>query len=70
MLFLKPNDIAELTGRKRSALQVRWLAENGFRFVIGADGRPKVLIGEVDFHLNHAKTERPQPMTQPDFSKV
>lgn len=69
-MFLKPNDIAELTGRKRTALQARWLVEHGFRFMVGADGKPKVLIGEVDFHMNHAKTERPQPLAQPDFSKV
>ena len=69
-MFLKPNDIAELTGRKRTALQVRWLAEHDFKFVVNAAGRPMVLIGEVDFHMNHATTDRPKPMAQPDFSKV
>lgn len=34
--------VASLTGRKQAKLQIRWLAENGWIFVVGGDGLPKV----------------------------
>ena len=50
-MFLTPSELAELTGRTRASAQVRWLAGNGLRFVLGADGRPRVLRAEVEGRL-------------------
>ena len=70
MLFMQPDDIMTLTGRKLSRMQCRWLSEHDFKFMIGADGKPKVLISEIDFHMGRGTTEKPQQSARPDFSKV
>jgi hypothetical protein len=41
-LCLSADELAEVTGRKYAAHQIRWLAENGWRFFVGGDGLPKV----------------------------
>jgi hypothetical protein len=41
-LTLTPNELVEVTGRKYAAHQIRWLADNGWRFFVGGDGLPKV----------------------------
>jgi len=49
--FMAPAELAALTGRLRSAGQIRWLQEHGFRFTTTAAGRPVVLRAEVERHL-------------------
>lgn len=41
-MFINQQDIAELTGHPRPAIQVRWLRANAIPFILGGDGRPKV----------------------------
>lgn len=41
-LTLTPDQLFELTGYKRSAEQVRWLKENGFKFRLDRLGKPRV----------------------------
>jgi hypothetical protein len=50
-MFLSADDLADLTGRRRSSAQIRWLSAQGLRFVLGADGRPRVLRAEVEGRL-------------------
>jgi phosphohistidine phosphatase SixA len=50
-MFLSPDELADLTDRKRQTDQARWLRENGYRFAVSAAGRLKVLRAEVDRHL-------------------
>ena len=40
--ILTEQEIIELTGRIQQRKQCEWLRNNGFRFMIGADRRPKV----------------------------
>jgi hypothetical protein len=47
-VFLTPAELFELTARKRASGQISWLAQAGLRYVIGADGRPRVLRQEVE----------------------
>jgi len=47
-VFLTPAQLIELTGYQRPAAQRRWLKANGFTFLDGADGRPRVLISHVE----------------------
>jgi len=47
-MFLTPDELAILTGRKRASSQIRWLAQAGIRHVLAADGRPRVLRAEVE----------------------
>lgn len=46
-MFLSPADVEALTGRKQPAAQRRWLARNGVRFYVRADGRPAVPAAPV-----------------------
>lgn len=41
-MFISSQDLAELTASKHSAIQARWLCANGFPFILGGDGVPKV----------------------------
>ncbi len=47
-MFLTPDDLAALTGRRRPAAQCRQLARMGIRFGLDADGHPRVLLAEVE----------------------
>lgn len=41
-MFLTKEEVADLTGHYRPAIQVRWLRTNAIPFILGGDGRPKV----------------------------
>jgi len=47
-MILTPEQLAELTDKKRPKDQIAWLTEHGYRFEISAIGRPKVLLKEVE----------------------
>ena len=42
MMFLSATELQELTGYRKPALQLRWLAENSYSFDVRGDGRPVV----------------------------
>jgi len=46
--FLSADDLLALTGYQKPALQRRWLTENGYKFDVRVDGRPAVLISQVE----------------------
>lgn len=50
-MFLTPENLVELTDRKRPADQITWLRERGYRFEVSATGRPKVMIEEARNHM-------------------
>jgi hypothetical protein len=41
-ILLTLAEVHELTGRKQSAAQTRWLAERGWKYELDSDGHPKV----------------------------
>ncbi len=41
-MFLTADQLRELTGYKRAAYQVKWLANNRVHFYVRRDGRPVV----------------------------
>lgn len=47
-MFLTPAELAELTGYKIPAYQVRWLVRNGVRHWINRAGRPVVPRSAID----------------------
>jgi hypothetical protein len=57
-MFLTRNEIQQLTGYKTPAAQTRWLQDNGFLFKIGADGYPRIMISEVEYHMNHSSNNK------------
>lgn len=46
-MILSRAEVADLTGRKTRAGQIGVLARNGVRFIIAADGWPRVLEAAV-----------------------
>lgn len=42
-MFISQQDVAALAGHSRPAIQARWLRANSIPFIIGGDGRPKVV---------------------------
>lgn len=47
-MFLTAQELRGLTGYQKPSLQRRWLTEHGYRFEVRADGRPAVLIAQVE----------------------
>lgn len=71
MMFLTPDELVELTERKTKATQIAWLKANGFRFVIGANGNPKVLREHVQAKLcGHASTATAPVTAEPNWSAI
>ena len=47
-MFLSRDEIEDLTDAIRKDKQIRWLLDNGVRFVRSSVGRPKVLQSEIE----------------------
>ena len=47
-MILTHQELVEITDLVQFAAQIRWLQEHGWKFEIGASGRPKVLRAERD----------------------
>ena len=47
-MLLSPEELLELTDYRRAADQIRWLTDHGWKFEVGATGRPKVLRAEAE----------------------
>lgn len=50
--FLTPPEVRALTGRRAHRLQVDWLRQRSIPHETDADGRPKVLRGEIQARLS------------------
>ena len=42
-LLLTREELAELSGFRRSAEQIKWLSRQGIQFFVARDGRPRVI---------------------------
>lgn len=63
-MFLTKEQVSELTGRKRTSSQQKWLKEHGWHFEENATGRPIVLATYAESMLGcgqHQKAETYQP---------
>jgi len=66
MQVMQPDDIKKLTGSKTKQKAIECLTANQIRFVIGADGWPRVL---VDW-LSASKAPRNLPAEEPRLDQV
>jgi hypothetical protein len=66
-MFLTDGDLRELTGYVLPSAQKRWLAKNGWEFVVTAFGRPRVLRAYAEQRMGLASA-KPTAHTEPDFS--
>lgn len=60
-MFLTQEEVAGLTGYNRPSAQIKWLKAEGFGFVVGGDGVPKVLREVVVSRLAGAGTKKKEP---------
>lgn len=60
-MFMTQQEVADLTGRSRASAQIRWLDDHRFGYVIGADGRPKVLRDVVLALLGASQQQKKEP---------
>lgn len=65
-MFLTPDDIAILTGRKQPKRQIAWLVENGWKFAVGADGLPKVAQSYAEERMG----AKPEKKRRPRFDRL
>lgn len=47
-MFLTQEELKELTGFQIPKCQIRVLRENGIKFILGGDGKPRVLTAAVE----------------------
>lgn len=67
-MFLTADQLGELTGYRKPALQRRWLVQNGYRFDVRADGRPAVLVAQVE--ARQTPRSKRHSAELPDFSSL
>lgn len=47
-MFLSPQDIERLTGKKRHSAQVRWLRKKGYKIEVNGLGEPILAVAEYN----------------------
>lgn len=67
--FLNKDEIIELTGKKRPAFQIAWLAKKGWIFETNAAGRPVVSREYVRAKLGGVSAAPPAG-SQPNFAAL
>ena len=60
-MLLTHIQIVEITDYKRPADQIKWLRREGWHFVVGASGRPKVSVEEFQQHMVGKQIKRSTP---------
>jgi hypothetical protein len=67
-MFLSPEQLEQLTGRRRPSAQIRWLAAHRWAYAVRADGRPVVSTSEAQRQLESGGARRAPAAVEPDFS--
>ena len=60
-MFLKPQEVEELTGYKKRSKQCEFLRGRGYSFEIDSWGRPKVLRSHVESRLGGSISRPREP---------
>jgi len=69
-MFLTADNLRELTGYRKPKLQRRWLAQNGYKFDVRGDGRPAVLVDQVNVRQLKGLDRSIETMEAPDFEAL
>jgi hypothetical protein len=67
-LLLSRQELIELTGYRRPSAMKRWLLVEGVKFLVGADGWPKVHHNELESIL--VKTPKRRQSATPDATSL
>lgn len=65
-LLLTTDEVSDLTGYQQPTAQVRWLVENNLPYLLGGDGKPKVLRSLVVRRLGGGAAADP-PKREPEL---
>lgn len=65
-MFMSHEDLTKLTGYKLGKCQIKWLRENGIYPLVGADGKPKVLISVVEQKMGALPGSSTRRRTEPN----
>lgn len=69
--ILTEEEVANLTGLKSRARQIKWLQDRGWKHALAAGGRPIVGREYLRYKLGGRKPRvEPEPQWVPDFSKL
>lgn len=63
-MLLTPQELTDLTGYQKPSAQMRWLTAQEIPFLVGGDGRPKVLRDTLTARLGSSLatgSRRPEP---------
>jgi hypothetical protein len=66
-MFMTLEQLKELTGAKSRKRVTHWLDDNGYKYQIGMDGWPRVLVAAVEKRLGATESAKPKPQ-EPDLS--
>lgn len=71
-MLLNQTQISEITGYSRPSFQIQWLRRNGIRFLVGADGTPRVLMTHLEHVLGANPNQAPaaEEKAQPRFDAL
>lgn len=69
-MFLTPAELIELTERKTKSAQIAWLKANGFHFVIGANGHPRVLREYVAARMGGQRPQNTKQSLEPNWAAL
>ena len=68
-MFLEPAELRSLTGRAHRTKQAAWLRDQGWRFVLDADGRPRVDTRYYERRMLMAE-QRGSTRVEPNFAAL
>jgi hypothetical protein len=62
-MFMTDAELEEMTGLQRPSAQIRWMDRYGIKYVVSAEGRPRVLRSHLERMMDGGKSagKRPQP---------
>ena len=69
-MILTPDELHALTGRRQPSKQIAWLAANGWRFVLNADGRPVVARAYYERRMVAGPARAVADAPTPDFAAL
>ena len=69
-LFLSKDELADLIGLSRPTLQIRWLRDNGWRFSVDVNGKPRVTREHFSHRLVFAPLPDKPKTTTPRFDRL
>jgi Domain of unknown function (DUF4224) len=69
-LFLSKDELADLSGVVRPTLQIRWLRDNGWRYSVDFNGKPRVSREHFSHRLVFTALPEKAKTSTPRFDRL